>query len=147
MILSLKPKVISFRDREYNIQLLEIAVAKAITTHIEPNSEFDEIRFDQSLFPKSWSEKIKKPVITMYQGKYVVVYLPEHHQDLDLKDGFKALFITKYSLGQAKVVAVEEVAEEPIQDPPVRSYQRREYSHDSRNKERTGFANKYRRRT
>ncbi|BCM95070.1 hypothetical protein [Burkholderia phage FLC6] len=118
-------RTIKFLDNEYTIEGLEKAVGKSNDTYIEPNSAFHDTTFDQSQLPADWHEKYKKPIVTQREGKYVLVFMPENGPVLS--QGFKAKFITKYNLNQAKpyVAPPPQPISVPVQE--VRSYPPKSY--------------------
>lgn len=120
-------RTIKFLDNEYTIDGLEKAIGKSNDTYIEPNSAFHDMTFDQSLLPADWREKFKKPIVTQREGKYVLVFMPEDGPVLS--QGFKAKFITKYNLNQAKpyVAPKPDLAALQAQAQEVRSYPPKSY--------------------
>lgn len=119
------PKTIRFLGKEFDLKLLEQAMTKASDTYIEPGKEIHE---DMLAF--SWGDKFKKPVLTIHEGRYVVlagIDAIKEHLDITGKtikvvNGFKVKFVTKYNFNQSKVVEVVApvVPAVPVQAaPPV----------------------------
>ncbi|BAS04827.1 hypothetical protein [Ralstonia phage RSF1] len=122
-----KSGTIKFLDIEYSIEGLEKAIGKSNETYIEPNSTFHELSFDQSQLPADWREKFRKPIVTQREGKYVLVFMPENGPVLS--QGFKAKFITKYNLNQAKPYVAPQVdVNAPIYEAPApRTFEKKSY--------------------
>jgi hypothetical protein len=129
--------IIKFLDKEFDLKLLKQAIDKSSDSYIEPGKEISELRID---LPAEFSQDFKKPVLTLHEGKYVIIHMDdgflEQNSHLVEKDGvskrivtkgFKAKFVTKYNFNQAKVVppAPPVVHETPAPRP---SYPKREFT-------------------
>lgn len=120
-------RIIKFLDKEYTIDGLEKAIGKANSTFIEPGSKFHEVSFDAAQLPEIWQERYKMPVVTVHEGKYVFIHIPDGKQP-DLAAGFKAKFVTKYNLNQAKpyVAPPPQPVQAPVYEAP-RTYDKKPY--------------------
>lgn len=117
------PKTIEFLGKEFDTKLLEQAMTKSAETYIEPGKEIHE-----SLLAIDWNGKFKKPVLTIHEGRYVILagieQLTEHldttGEIIKVKNGFKAKFITKYNFNQSKAteVVAPVVPAVPVQAAP-----------------------------
>jgi len=132
--------IITFLDNEYTIEGLEKAISKSNETYVEPGSIIHEFAFDALALPANWAEKYRKPIVTQRDGKYVLIFTPasfmpdvefigdgkETAQVIKLKTGFKARFVTKYNLNQAKPYVAPKVdVNTPIYEAPApRTYDR-----------------------
>lgn len=118
--------MIKFLDNEYTVDGLEKAIGKSNLTQIEPGSEFHEHEFDQTALPADWKEKYKIPVITQRDGKYVFIFRPG---EVDTTKGFKAKFVTKYNMNQAKPYVAPKVdVNTPVYEAPVQKpYEKKSY--------------------
>lgn len=122
-----------FLDKEYSIKALEQAISKSSDTYIEPGKEIHEAMFVQTE-PSivGWANKFKKPVVTMHEGKYVIIVRTDIMNNdvmndfwevsaddkITVKKGFKAKFVTKYNFNQSKVV--NQVAPVPVPVKEIR---------------------------
>lgn len=133
--------IIKFLDQEYTIDGLEKAIGKSNETYIEPNSAFHELSFDQSLLPTNWREKFRKPVVTHREGKYVLIFMPEGGPILS--KGFKARFVTKYNLNQAKPYVAPKVdVNTPIyEEPAPRTIEKKTYDRPKQYQSGGGYNN------
>lgn len=113
-----------FTDKEFSIKSLEQAFGKSPEVYIEPGKAFSADKFDQADLPQAWHAKYKVPVVTMHEGKYVFIVLPEAFEALFVTNadgvivnekGFKAKFVSKYNFNQAK--KTNEVAAVPPPPP------------------------------
>lgn len=139
---SAKSGTIKFLDNEYSIEGLEKAIGKSNPTYIEPASPFHElVKFDQSKLPADWSDKYKMPVVTQRDGKYVFIFMPD--ADLDFNRGFKAKFVTKYNLNQAKPYVAPKVdVNAPIYEAPApRTFEKKSYDRPKQYQNGGGYNN------
>lgn len=139
---------VRFLDNEYKLNVLEQAINKATTFKIEAGKEFHDATFEQNEIPAAWGSKYKVPVLTMHEGKYVIVSgvaeVLQHLAVLVEKKKvkgevvesaktvnlgvFHAKVVTKYNLNDAKIVPVvipPPERPEPV-EPEVRRFQSRE---------------------
>uniref|UniRef100_A0AAU7PFE4 Uncharacterized protein n=1 Tax=Burkholderia phage vB_BgluM-SURPRISE13 TaxID=3159457 RepID=A0AAU7PFE4_9VIRU len=136
--------IIKFLDKEYTIDGLEKAIGKANSSFIEPGSPIHElVSFDQSLVPADWKDKYKMPIITQRDGKYVFIFMPD--PDLDFNKGFKAKFVTKYNLNQAKPYVAPKVdVNAPVYEAP-RTFEKKSYDRPKSYQGGGGYNNNNRR--
>lgn len=118
-------RIIKFLDKEYTIDGLEKAIGKANSSYIEPGSKFHEVSFDASKLPEIWQERYKMPIVTVHEGKYVFIHIPDGDKP-DPAKGFKAKFVTKYNLNQAKPYVAPPPAPAPVYEAP-RTYEKKSY--------------------
>lgn len=122
--------MIKFLDNEYPLVALDKAIGKSNLSNIDAGSEFHEHHFDPAQFPADWSSKFKHAVVTQRDGKYVFIFRPE---GLDTSKGFKAKFVTKYNMNQAKFVEAPSVdVNQPIYEEPSRPYYKKPYDNNKR---------------
>jgi hypothetical protein len=129
-----KSGTIMFLDREFDLKLLEQAIGKSTESYIEPGSAIHAIRFDETNWPEGINERVRRPVVTLHEGKYVVLVangadenFTETKDGIKVAVGFKAKFVTKYNFNQAKYVppAPPVVHETPAPRAP---YPKREWT-------------------
>ncbi|BAQ02560.1 hypothetical protein AVU38_gp032 [Ralstonia phage RSL2] len=121
--------IIKFLDNEYTIEGLEKAIGKSNATYIEPASPIHElVKFDQAQLPADWKDKYKMPIVTQREGKYVFIFMPD--ADLDFSKGFKAKFVTKYNLNQAKPYVAPPPSPAPVVEAP-KPYEKKSYGSKS----------------
>lgn len=124
---------ISFLGKDFSIKSLEQAFAKSADSYIEPGKEISEHRFDPETLGIGWAELFKKPILTLHEGKYVIIMIDDEllNNSTHLVEqngvtkrivvkGFKAKFVTKYNFNQAKVVEAPPPA--PVQAEPARTW-------------------------
>lgn len=151
-----KPKTIGFLGKEFTMLGLKQAIIRSGESYIEPGKEIHETMFDQNLVPEDWKGKHGRTILTIHEGKYVVLYRgPDFNDNIGIVEekktingqemtraktqvvkGFKAVFVTKYNFNQAKYEppSLETV---PVPTPtPVygqaRSYNNNRYGDKSR---------------
>jgi hypothetical protein len=140
-----KPKTIGFLGNEYKVKELGQAILKSSIVEIEEGKEVHPIQFDQSQIPAEWNNKHGLPVLTIHEGKYVII-LNNFGRDVLVKTTdvkkmkrhnpnevesvitthvtskkFKAVFVTKYNFNQAKFEIPKPEPVEPT-PPPVNVY-------------------------
>jgi hypothetical protein len=131
---------ITFLGKDFSIKSLEQAFAKSVDSYIEPGKEISEHRFDPETLGIGWAETFKKPILTLHEGKYVIIMMDDEllNSSTHLVEqngvtkrivvkGFKAKFVTKYNFNQAKVLEPLTFPE-PIRPEPPTSEQRRAFS-------------------
>lgn len=152
---SVKPGMIKFLGNDFTLSALENAFNKSNDTFIEPGSLIHDAEFDQSLWPASFAEKYKKPIVTIHEGMYVLLVIPKNWEaELDivekdgkksikLKAGFKAKFVTKYNFNQSKYKEPPKVdVNAPIYEDrtfPKREFQNRPRFVENKNSNGGGF--------
>lgn len=128
MTTSNKPATLKFMGKEFDLKLLEQAIAKSAEVYIESGKPVHEEMISKDAVPASWAEKFKRPVLTIYENRYVllvagdelVASLKETKDGIVTGNGFKAKFVTKYNFNQSKVSEVPDVpAPPPVPVAPV----------------------------
>ena len=119
---------LKFMDKEFDVKLLEQAISKSAEVYIEAGKEIHEEMIAVEALPFSWVAKFKKPVLTIHQGRYVILVatadvlknLNDTDKGIFTTIGFKAKFVTKYNFNQSKVVEpLSPTATPPAQPRPA----------------------------
>lgn len=123
--------VIWFQDKEFSFKLIEQAVAKSSDSYIEPGKQIHPDSFLRTAVPAEWSTKYKKPIMTLHEGMYVVIHMPQEYMEklepnngkILIKEGFKAKFISKYNFNQSKKENdVPVVISKPVPPKPIPTF-------------------------
>lgn len=154
---SVKPGTIKFLGNDFTLSALENAFNKSNDSYIEPGSLIYPEQFDQAHWPAAFAEKYKKPIVTIHEGMYVLLFAPKDWEadthvteegdkkTIKLKSGFKAKFVSKYNFNQSKYKEPPKVdINAPIYEDrtfPKRDFQNRPRFSENKNSNGGGFNN------
>lgn len=109
-------KMVEFLGHKYNVAFLKAAIATAATVAIDKKIKLSKEAFPDFL-PEEWKAKQKIPVVTMANGEYVFIWIP-NEMKVDQVTNIK--LVSKYNLNKARHVEPPPVdTTKPIYEAPA----------------------------
>lgn len=108
-------KMVEFLGHKYNVAFLKTAIATAAIVSIDKKIKLSKEQFPDFL-PEEWKAKQKIPVVTMANGEYVFIWMPN---EMTVGQVTSIKLVSKYNLNKARHVEAPIVdVTKPIYETP-----------------------------